>query len=411
MKSEIPIQNKYSALRKVLASSDFNTSDKYKKLLEYIYNSTIENIPLKEATIAIDCLDKDSTYDPSIDSSVRVYLSKLRKKLEHYYLTEGISDEIELIIPKGQYHLEFRKLNRKKKLLRVNWRVYSIFTLILVLVGIFAYLLGANLSKSTVGAIPNSDIVWKEVFTGPKKTLIILGDYYFFEYSYSAQRQSYIRDVEINTDNDLNEFILDNPSYKDKIRSVYHTYLDEHIPWCISSIMPSLLSNRVQYELRLASEVQLNNINKYNIIYIGSYKTLGILKNVIGKLHFKYEVKQGASMLRFTDTSTNDTSYFDWVTNPETKARNDYAMVIKVRGPNDNTCLFFLSEHDFGNISTVNFFTDAEKIISFENQLNSDYFEALFEVRGIVRTNFDMKLLKLNQLNSNFSIDLSSTIE
>ena len=68
-------------------------------------------------------------------------------------------------------------------------------------------------------------------------------------------------------------------------------------------------------------------------------------------------------------------------------------------------------EHDFGNISTSKYFTNKLKITEFEDKLKSEYFEALFEVKGIERTDFSLDLLHINQLDNNFTIDLESPIK
>ena len=125
--------------------------------------------------------------------------------------------------------------------------------------------------------------------------------------------------------------------------------------------------------------------------------------------HFEYQVKQGASSLSIKNISSNVTLTYNWFTNEQTKARNDYAMVINVSGPNDNSFLFLLSEHDFGNISTVKQFTNHKKFLEFEKYLSGEHFEALFEVKGIIRTDFESSLLMLNQIDVDFSIDIENT--
>ncbi len=238
-----------------------------------------------------------------------------------------------------------------------------------------------------------------------------MGDYYFFSFPFAENRKSYIRDVEINSNSDLNEFIDQNPSFQDKINIIYHTYLDEHIPLCTSYILPSLIESEVQYDFKLASEVQLNDLNNYNIIYVGSYKSINLLSNVIGKLNFKYEVHHPSSNISFRELESNKLFNYNWINNAESNVRNDYAMVIKVKGPSDNTIILFLSEHDFGNLSTVKYFTNPTQISEFEKNMNHSYFEALFEVRGIERTDFTMELIHINKLESNFTIELDNVVK
>ena len=51
---------------------------------------------LKEYTIGIEAFDKSADYDPQLDPAVRVLASKLRRKLEDYYLKEGAANPLRI---------------------------------------------------------------------------------------------------------------------------------------------------------------------------------------------------------------------------------------------------------------------------------------------------------------------------
>ncbi|MCW8849597.1 MAG: hypothetical protein OQJ81_06410, partial [Melioribacteraceae bacterium] len=278
-KNLITDEQKHLSLQILLKSREFDSQDKYSNLLQYLFDASIQNRQIKESNIAADCFNKDKSYDPSVDSYVRVYLSKLRKKLEHFYLTEGISETVQITIPKGHYSLEFKEVEKRTLKYRFSLKFLSKITPLFLLVAIISYFLGAKFSNTIKATIPGNDIVWQDILTAEKKTLVVMGDYYFFSYPFSADRKSYIRDIEINSDSDLEQFVNSNPALKEKINPIYHTYLDEHIPLCISYILPSFIANESKYEFKLASEVQLNDFNNYNIVYIGSYKSLNLLSN------------------------------------------------------------------------------------------------------------------------------------
>jgi Tol biopolymer transport system component len=63
---------------------------------------------LKEYVVGVRVFDKVESFDPSIDSTVRVEASKLRAKLTRYYETEGRRDPIVIDIPKGHYGARFQ---------------------------------------------------------------------------------------------------------------------------------------------------------------------------------------------------------------------------------------------------------------------------------------------------------------
>ncbi len=65
---------------------------------------------LKERTIGIDVFGRLSGYDPSDDATVRVKAGEVRKRLGHYYSTEGQADEIRIDMPAGTYVPEFTRV-------------------------------------------------------------------------------------------------------------------------------------------------------------------------------------------------------------------------------------------------------------------------------------------------------------
>ncbi|MCW5965358.1 MAG: hypothetical protein KIT83_15085 [Bryobacterales bacterium] len=60
---------------------------------------------LKEYSIGRDVMGKHEDYDPRIDSSVRVQISKLRQRLDQHYATEGQAVEHQIRLPKGHFEL------------------------------------------------------------------------------------------------------------------------------------------------------------------------------------------------------------------------------------------------------------------------------------------------------------------
>lgn len=104
-----------SFLEKVKNSSEFRNSENFKELLQYLVDETIKGNYVKEICIAIDVFKKDSSFDSNENPSVRVNISKLRKKLRNYYLTEGKKDTMRFELPKGKYVINFIKVKQPKK--------------------------------------------------------------------------------------------------------------------------------------------------------------------------------------------------------------------------------------------------------------------------------------------------------
>jgi TolB-like protein len=98
---------------KILKTDDFKKSTILSNFLTFIVTETLKGNAdsLKEYVIGINVLKKTITFNPQLDSIVRIHAYRLRKKLEDYYSTQGELDDIIISIPKGRYVPIFNKKN------------------------------------------------------------------------------------------------------------------------------------------------------------------------------------------------------------------------------------------------------------------------------------------------------------
>lgn len=92
-------------LERILASGDFASADRARRLLRFLVEETLAGRAdrLKEYTLAIEVFDRDTSFDPGTNPAVRVEASRLRRRLEHYYLTAGREDPLLVELPRGTY--------------------------------------------------------------------------------------------------------------------------------------------------------------------------------------------------------------------------------------------------------------------------------------------------------------------
>jgi adenylate cyclase len=92
-------------LNRVLSSPVFTSSERLRRFLEFVVERTLagDGERLKEYVIGIEVFDRDASYDPRLDSIVRVEAARLRTKLTEYYAGDGRADPIVLTLPKGGY--------------------------------------------------------------------------------------------------------------------------------------------------------------------------------------------------------------------------------------------------------------------------------------------------------------------
>lgn len=80
------------------------------RLLAYLVEAELagDGARLNQSRIAIDVFGRNETFDPSVDSIVRVEIGRLRNKLREYYATDGRDDAIIFELPKGRYSPSIR---------------------------------------------------------------------------------------------------------------------------------------------------------------------------------------------------------------------------------------------------------------------------------------------------------------
>jgi adenylate cyclase len=100
-------------LQKMLASKDFDSSSRNRRFLTFVVEETLASRSdrIKAYNIALTAFDRTPDFDPLTDPTVRIEAGRLRRSIEHYYLTGGRADRVRIAIPKGSYVATFAYAN------------------------------------------------------------------------------------------------------------------------------------------------------------------------------------------------------------------------------------------------------------------------------------------------------------
>lgn len=92
-------------LERILSSPEFRLPERARRFFEFVVTETLEGRReyLKAFTIAQAVFGRDANFDAQQDPCVRIEAGRLRRELEHYYLTAGGADRIIITIPLGGY--------------------------------------------------------------------------------------------------------------------------------------------------------------------------------------------------------------------------------------------------------------------------------------------------------------------
>lgn len=98
-------------LDKIVASAAFTAAAQIAGLLRFIVEETLagRHDRLKAYTIGLEVFQRPASFDPQTDSIVRVEASRLRRRLELYYLGDGRDDAVRIDLPPGTYVPRFTR--------------------------------------------------------------------------------------------------------------------------------------------------------------------------------------------------------------------------------------------------------------------------------------------------------------
>lgn len=391
-------------LTKITNSDEFAKSQKYQNLLQYLVNSTIQGDIPKEITIAHDVFDKSVKEYQKNGSEVRVYVYNLRKKLDSYYQHEGKNDELKFEIPKGHYQVTFTERKVKKPSLSRNTIIGLNIAIVLIIV-IINFFIFKNLRNNFPKSELTNNPLWSNMFSDDNPIMVVLGDYYLYkgENLFGIDRHLYIRDFNINSNSDYEEELNNAEIKNGTIKKTNHTLLGKYAPWSIREITELLYSNNKDFEMKLSSNFQWTDINKYNIIFIGTFKSFGILNDLIADLNFSYQVHPN-KLLYYDDEKDSTYTYTSKSSTLNDASENDYSAIVKLQTSEETSITIFGSTRDIGCIAMVKYLTEDESLSKFENKYDlespkNQYFEAIFKIQGFERNVNKIDILHFDNIN------------
>jgi len=115
---EVPNENAMiREVEKICQSPEFRTKEVLCRFLRYIVSEKLagRGDEIKAFSIGVDVFNRDSDFDPSQDTLVRINAIRLRRMLDLYYSHTGKNDEIQINIPKGGYIPRFVSQSASKE--------------------------------------------------------------------------------------------------------------------------------------------------------------------------------------------------------------------------------------------------------------------------------------------------------
>lgn len=390
---------KKAILKKILESSEFVNSQKNRKLLKFLFHTSIENLIPKEFDIASEVFDRDENFDPSSDTIVRVSMHNLRIKLDHYYANEGKKERIHVVIDKGHYELKFlENCNHSKKINlfqgnKIHLPIYGILLLIILILGYFIINYRNKLDFDNTKL--RSRVLWKELTHSKRTKRFVVGDEYFF-IEYTGLDQTVVRKHHVNTFDDFDQYVQ---SQKDSLKreKTPYQYFPKMVVWPMGRII-KILPPSCKINFKASSLFTSSDMLKDDIIFIGSYRSLYLFEEIIKDLSIDYQNTPDYTNLTITNKDTS--IYLSFEGEPGIK-HTDFCFLRKLPGPSNNTIIMIFSGFYVGLAGVTEIITDNKKLKKLEDQIIEElgylpqYYNILFKSFGHSRTAFKTEVIHI----------------
>lgn len=377
-------------IQKVINSQCFTKSVVLKELFKLLVEQSVKGEELKELEIAYQIFGKHNKSDK--EKNIRIYVFNLRKKLKEYYEKEGSNDVILFSIPKGGYEVKIttnRKLYFRSQMARFSPYILGLSIALLVV--------AALLFQSGARHELTRKYIWKDIYKSEYPLLMVLGDHYFVNQRNVFGRMSATRFTDINTDSDFDRMISQSPQTEKDLQKTGQTYINRQGPFAMYKIMEFLGGGKPTINMRYVSNLEWEHVKNTNTIFIGSYKTQLILKQVFERVGIAYQVN--GSKLKYT---VND-STLTYQSRGEEFLNREFVSFTHFKTSDGRIVMSLMCNSDVGNIGAVKYLSipeNLDKLKQLTKKFGHDNFKAVFEVRGNELTDFEMALKRIDPITA-----------
>jgi hypothetical protein len=387
----------------IRASGILGRSSLTQRLFDFLIDCSLKGKIPKEIEVAIDAFGRGDTFDVSQDAVVRVYIHKLRRKLEEFYAGPGKQQASRIVIPRGEYRLAVAPNSVAAALPDVDpvppaatsrwYRWAGALLAVSLLINLVLVLTGPlQVGRASDPLQPvRESALWAPLLDDELPIYVVTGDYYIFgEVDQFLLVTRLIRDFNINSRDDFERALQNDRSLADKYQDLNLAYLPTASAFALRDVMPVLaLANR-RVHVVMASDVNADVIKSGHVIYIGYFSGMATLREVV---FAGSRLMTGESFDELYDRTTG-TSYVSDVGSEQGRLKyRDYGYVSTFAGPGGNQFVILAGTRDIAVMRTAEITTQDSTLRELRSLRPENAFEALYEVYGFGRTDIDATLV------------------
>jgi hypothetical protein len=396
------------AAERVIAAGALGRSPVLKRLFDFLLERSLEGAAPKEAEVALAVFGDIARFNAPQDASVRVYVHRLRQKLAEYYAGDGRLDPVKLEILRGEYRLVSREAAAPAPAAaklppwlapRAPWLPALALVIVANLAGWFFW--GGRGDQEL--ARERRTAPWSALLADQQPTLLVLGDYYIFgDIDRRSQVDRLLREYTINSPLDLDDYRMSHPDVARRYVDLDLYYLPVAAAAVMKELVPVIAGDaraRDRIRIVLSSDLTPDMLRRNNIVYIGYFSGLGILRDpVFAGSRFSvgetYDVLIDSVGRRRFSSQEGGPDQAD-------QQQRDLGYFSSFQGPGGNRVVIIAGARDMALAQMAEEAVNRDALAAMRKAANgADAFEALYEVQGVRRSNFNGRLVLASPLRA-----------
>lgn len=397
-------QDKLAAqVERVLAAKGLGRSVALEHLLRFLLVCALEGRAPKEAEIADMVFDR-SHEDVLPDASVRVYVHRLRGKLDAFYARHPEAPH--LILPKGSYLLALSPQDgapeepapppQTEPALHTAKIPRRALLIALLLTGALAlgWVLGRWYQPDDPRMVVRQSPLWHGVLADRHRSAIVLGDFYIFgERGEDGSINRMRREFTVNSARDLDELKAMGGDPYGRYADLGLTYLPVGIGAAVNSVAPIMANGPGEPATLVLPVSQMGGqmVQTHALVYLGYLSGLGSLRSPVFE-GSRFAV--GSSYDEIIDHATAR----HYIASSHLEGSNvpgeDFALVSSFLGLDGNRILIIAGTRDAALMAAADFVTHPATLAQLDRvAAQGGSFEALIGVPALQNVGLSARLI------------------
>lgn len=413
---------------KLRSSNVFGREGPLTRLFEFLLERSLAGVAPKEIEIAMRVFGKGADFPVAQDASVRVYVHKLRRRLDEYYAGAGRAEGHRIVVPKGEYRLVLEEVAAPEPAVQPSsleevpppprrsmggkalWLAIVLAVSLLANVALVLHRQDVAKGGDAEYAEVRNNPLWSKLLADDAPINVVIGDYFIFgERGLDGNVQRLIREFNINSSSDLHEQVYRHPELEQQYENLELRYLPVSSAQVLGEVMSILSSSKQRVQISLASDVNGHTLKSSHIVYIGFLSGMGMLQDLAFQ-NSRFSV--GDSFDEIVD-GVGQRTYVSQAGAPLHGGRpyRDYGYLSSFVAPSGKQIVVIAGTRDVAVTHMAEVLTSKAQLDALSQAATGSTLEALYEVTGIDSTDVHGRLLATAPVDVNAREPMVARVE